>query len=42
MVMNENCDCKINDDDRWCEGENMRLNYIKKNISFQTICDGFT
>ncbi|CAF3237514.1 unnamed protein product [Rotaria sp. Silwood2] len=27
---------------RWCEDESSDVHYARKNISFQTICDGFT
>ncbi|CAF0926998.1 unnamed protein product [Rotaria sp. Silwood1] len=33
--------CKL-EDQHWCEDEDLHINYARKNISFQTICDGFT
>jgi hypothetical protein len=40
LVMNDRCDCKTNEPG-WCEDENMDRNYIRRTISFQTICDGY-
>jgi hypothetical protein len=39
-VKNYVCDCGHIEDD-WCEDENLEVNIIRRNISFQTICDGF-
>ncbi|CAF4370898.1 unnamed protein product, partial [Rotaria sp. Silwood2] len=41
LVKNIDCDCSI-EDEGWCEDENFLMQYARKNISFQTICDGFT
>jgi hypothetical protein len=39
-IANGICDCgKI--EPTWCEDEDLNMNYIRRNISFQTICDGF-
>jgi len=35
------CDCGYIDDN-WCEDENLKRNLIAKDISFQTICDGYS
>jgi hypothetical protein len=40
LVKNNKCDCKTNEP-IWCEDESNNYNYIRRNISFQTICDGF-
>ena len=34
------CDCGYVERD-WCEDESLQMNYIRRNISFQTICDGY-
>ncbi|CAF3528930.1 unnamed protein product [Rotaria sp. Silwood1] len=41
LVRNDICECKL-EDQHWCEDEDLHINYARKNISFQTICDGFT
>ena len=41
VVQDGKCDCGFVDRG-WCEDENLEINYIRRNISFQTICDGFT
>ncbi len=40
LIKNDFCDC-INIESGWCEDEDLEVNYIKKNILFQHICDGF-
>ena len=40
-VQDGKCDCNYIDD-TWCEDENLRMSYIRRNMSFQTICDGYT
>ena len=39
-IENGQCDCGYMDN-TWCEDENLNMNYIRRKISFQTICDGF-
>ncbi|CAF4347509.1 unnamed protein product, partial [Rotaria sp. Silwood2] len=41
LFKDESCDCKI-EGENWCEDEDFHIQYARKNISFQTICDGFT
>ena len=40
LVTDDQCDCLDTSSD-WCTDEDVNINFIKKNISFQTICDGF-
>ncbi|CAF4638104.1 unnamed protein product [Rotaria sp. Silwood2] len=41
LVQNGECECKLADQD-WCEDEDFHIHYVRKNISFPTICDEFT
>ncbi|CAM4873275.1 unnamed protein product [Rotaria socialis] len=41
LVDNGECDCAL-DDYYWCEDEGIDIQHVRKNISFQTTCDGFT
>ncbi|CAF4595144.1 unnamed protein product [Rotaria sp. Silwood2] len=41
LVKNEVCQCRV-EGENWCEDEDFHTHYVRKNISFQTICDGFT
>ncbi|CAF3975438.1 unnamed protein product [Rotaria sp. Silwood2] len=41
LVKDGVCDCKLHNS-KECEDEDFQIHYIRKNISFQTICDGFT
>ncbi|CAF4475242.1 unnamed protein product, partial [Rotaria sp. Silwood2] len=41
LFKNEYCDCNL-EDENWCEDEDFHIQYARKNISFQTICDEFT
>ena len=41
FIKNAKCECGYVEDD-WCEDEDMDIEYIRKNITFQTICDGIT
>jgi hypothetical protein len=38
LIADGKCDCGYIEPN-WCEDENLNINYIKRNISFQTICD---
>ncbi|CAF4136103.1 unnamed protein product [Rotaria sp. Silwood2] len=40
LVQDGYCDCSFEDED-WCEDEDLNMYYIRNNISFPTICDGF-
>ena len=40
-VVDDTCDCGWFGID-WCEDEDLKMSYIKKHISFQTICDSYT
>ncbi|CAF4353476.1 unnamed protein product [Rotaria sp. Silwood2] len=40
LVQNDNCECQLADYD-WCDDEDFHIHYVRKNISFSTICDGF-
>ncbi|CAF5226860.1 unnamed protein product, partial [Rotaria magnacalcarata] len=41
LLDNGECDC-ILDTYNWCEDEGINIQHVRKNISFQTTCDGFT
>ncbi|CAF2974366.1 unnamed protein product [Rotaria sp. Silwood2] len=41
LFKNGYCECKF-EGENWCEDEDFHIQYARKNISFQTICDGFT
>ncbi|CAF4548267.1 unnamed protein product [Rotaria sp. Silwood2] len=41
IVQDKACDCKL-ENENFCEDEDFHIHYARKNISFQTICDGFT
>ncbi|CAF1454137.1 unnamed protein product [Rotaria sp. Silwood1] len=41
LVRNGVCQCEL-EDQHWCEDEDFHIHYVRKNISFQTICDEFT
>jgi len=40
LLNNQNCDCP-SIDLSWCEDEDKSITYLKTNIVFQHICDGF-